>query len=584
MRQRTPIFEKTGMFFGKPPAVAIVVLAAVLAFAFGPVPATASALTGADAGSDTPQAAPKAVPRSQATAGSLSPAADAAAKAQSSAVLPPAFDAVVARAMKTFAVPGMGIAVVKDGKVVLAKGYGVRKLGEPAPVDAQTLFGIASNTKAFTATALGLLVEEGKIAWDAPVTRYLPWFQMWDPYVTREMTVRDLLVHRSGLGLGAGDLLIFPESIYSRRQILERLRFVKPATSFRGAYAYDNILYLAAGEVIEAVSGRTWEDFISERILKKAGMAWSRPRHSADAAGMNLAIPHAPLETGLAPLPPDENDNMNPAGGILSCAEDMAKWILVHLGEGKLADGTRLFAERTERELTAPVTPIGIVPPPAELAAQRMNFRGYALGFNVNDYRGRKMVSHTGGLSGYVSRLVMVPELEFGIVVLTNQESNEAYNSVIYAVLDHAMGVPATDWAQAYLKVRERGNTGTAEALKKAAAKRDAAARPSLPLADYAGTYEDAWYGPISIAFEGGKLVMSFTKTPGMVGDMEHWSRETFVVRWRDRELRADAYVTFTLDPDGAIVEARMKAFSPDTDFSYDFQDLLLKPARKQRE
>ena len=564
------------MFFGKPPAVAIVVLAAILAFAFGPVPATASALTGTDAGADILQPAPKAAPRGQATAGSLSPAAATAA-----AVLPPGFDAIVARVMKTFDVPGMGIAVVKNGKVVLAKGFGIRKLGDPAPVDAQTLFGIASNTKAFTATALGLLVEEGKIAWDAPVTRYLPWFQMWDPYVTREMTVRDLLVHRSGLGLGAGDLLIFPESIYSRRQILERLRFVKPATSFRGAYAYDNILYLAAGEVIEAVSGRTWEDFISERILKKAGMAWSQPRHSADAAGMNLAIPHAPLETGLAPLPPDENDNMNPAGGILSCAEDMAKWMLVHLGEGKLADGTRLFAERTERELTAPVTPIGIVPPPAELAAQRMNFRGYALGFNVNDYRGRKMVSHTGGLSGYVSRLVMVPELEFGIVVLTNQESNEAYNSVIYAVLDHAMGVPATDWAQAYLKVRERGNTGTAEALKKAAAKRDAAARPSLPLADYAGTYEDAWYGPISIAFEGGGLVMNFTKTPGMVGDMEHWSRETFVVRWRDRELRADAYVTFTLDPDGAIVEARMKAFSPDTDFSYDFQDLLLKPARR---
>ena len=536
------------------------------------------------AGADIPQATPKAAPRGQATAGSLSPAADAAAKAQSSAVLPPGFDAIVARVMKTFDVPGMGIAVVKSGKVVLAKGYGVRKLGEGALVDAQTLFGIASNTKAFTAAALGLLVEEGKIAWDAPVTRYLPWFQMWDPYVTREMTVRDLLVHRSGLGLGAGDLLIFPESTYNRRQILERLRFVKPTTSFRGAYAYDNILYLAAGEVIETVSGRTWEDFISDRILKKAGMAWSRPRHSADIAGMNVALPHAPLESGLAAQPPDENDNMNPAGGILSCAEDMAEWMLVHLNEGKLADGTRLFAERTERELTAPVTPIAIAAPPAELAAQRMNFRGYALGFNVNDYRGRKMVSHTGGLSGYVSRLVMVPELEIGIVVLTNQESNEAYNSVIYAVLDHAMGVPATDWTQAYLKVRERGNTGTAEALKKAAAKRDAAAGPSFPLADYAGTYEDAWYGPISIAFEGGKLVMSFTKTPGMVGDMEHWSRETFVVRWRDRELRADAYVTFTLDPDGAIVEARMKAFSPDTDFSYDFQDLLLKPVRKQRE
>jgi len=531
------------------------------------------------AGADIPQATPKATPRGQATAGPLSPAPAAAA-----AVLPPRFDAIVAQAMKTFEVPGMGIAVVKDGKVVLAKGYGVRKLGDPAPVDAQTLFGIASNTKAFTATALGLLVEEGKIAWDAPVTRYLPWFQMWDPYVTREMTVRDLLVHRSGLGLGAGDLLIFPESTYSRREILERLRFVKPATSFRSAYAYDNILYLAAGEVIEAVSGRTWEDFISERILKNVRMAATRQRHSADVAGRNVAIPHAPLETGLAAQPPDENDNMNPAGGILSCAEDMAKWMLVHLNEGKLADGTRLFSERTERELTSLVTPIGIANPPAELAALRMSFRGYALGFNVNDYRGRKMVSHTGSLSGYVSRLVIVPDLELGIVVLTNQESNEAYNSVIYAVLDQAMGVPPTDWAQAYLKVKERGIAGTAEALKKAAAKRDASARPSLPLADYAGVYEDAWYGPISIALEGGKLVMNFTKTPAMVGDMEHWSRETFVVRWRDRELRADAYVTFTLDPDGAIIEARMKAFSPDTDFSFDFQDLLLKPARKQPE
>ena len=558
-----------------------VVAFALLGFAVGLAGLSGLAVS-ASSGADTPQAAAKAAPRGQATASALSPAAGAAAKAQSAAgVLPAGFDALVARLMKTFEVPGMGIAVVKDGKVVLAKGYGVRKLGEPAPVDAQTLFAIASNTKAFTATALGLLVEEGKVAWDAPVIRYLPWFQMWDPYVTREMTVRDLLVHRSGLGLGAGDLLIFPESTYSRREILERLRFVKPATSFRGAYAYDNILYLAAGEVIAAVSGRTWEDFIGERILKKVGMAGSRPRHSADVAGMNVAIPHVPLETGIVPVPPDENDNMNPAGGILSNAEDMARWMLVHLGEGRLADGTRLFAAKTERELTSLVTPIAIADPPAELSAQRMNFRGYALGFSVNDYRGRKVVSHTGGLSGYVSRLVMVPELGLGIAVLTNQESGEAYNSVIYAVLDQAMGVPPTDWAQAYLKVNERGIAGTAEALKKAAAKRDAAARPSLPLADYAGTYEDAWYGPISIALEGGKLVMSFAKTPSMVGDMEHWSRETFVVRWRDRELRADAYVTFALNPAGTIDQAKMRAVSAETDFSFDFQDLLLKPVRK---
>jgi CubicO group peptidase (beta-lactamase class C family) len=515
----------------------------------------------------------------------LSPAADQGRPQSPASVLPSDFDALVSRAMKTFEVPGMAVAVVKDGKVVLAKGYGVRKLGEPAPVDARTLFGIASNTKVFTATALGLLVEEGKLAWDTPVTRYLRWFQLSDPYVTRELSVRDLLVHRSGLGLGAGDLLLFPETTYSRREIVERLRDVPLATSFRSAYAYDNVLYVTAGELIEAVSGRSWEDFISERILEKVGMATSRPRHSADAVHMNVAIPHAPLDTGITPQPIDENDNMNAAGGILSCAEDMAKWMLVHLDEGKLADGTRLFSERTGRELATIVTPIPISTPPAELAAQRMNFNGYGLGLRVNDYRGRKIVNHTGGLTGYVSRVLMVPELELGVAVLTNQESGEAYNSVIYAVVDQAMGAPPTDWVSSYLKVRDRGRKATGEALKKIEGKRDAAVKASLPLAAYAGTYQDAWYGPIVLTIEGSgdaaHLVMSFTKTPGMVGDMEHWSRETFVARWRDRELRADAYVTFTLDPDGSIVEARMKAVSPATDFSYDFHDLLLKPVKK---
>jgi CubicO group peptidase (beta-lactamase class C family) len=503
----------------------------------------------------------------------------------SAQVLPPNFDALVARAMKTFEVPGMSIAVVKDGKVVLAKGYGVRKLGEPAAVDAQTLFGIASNTKAFTATALGLLVEEGKIEWDAPVVRYLPWFQMSDPYVTRELTVRDLLVHRSGLGGGAGDLLLWPETTYSRHEIVRRFRSIPLARSFRYAYAYDNILYLAAGEVIEAVSGKPWEDFITERILKKVGMASSRPRHSADISGRNVAIPYSPLDTGLSPRAIEENDSVNPAGGILSCADDMAKWMLVHLNEGELPDGGRLITERTERELTTLVTPIAISDPPAELTTQRMNFNGYALGFRVNDYRGRKLVHHTGEIMSYVSWLVMVPELELGIAILTSQVSSEAYRSVIYTILDQAMGATPTDWVSAYLKVRDRRRASTAEAVKTAEAKRDAAAKPSLALADYAKTYEDAWYGPIVITLEGAgaaaHLVMSFAKTPGMVGDMAHWSRETFVVRWRDRELRADAYVTFSLGREGAIVEARMKPVSPDTDESYDFRDLLLKPQKR---
>jgi CubicO group peptidase (beta-lactamase class C family) len=499
------------------------------------------------------------------------------------AVLPPGFDALVARVMKTFDVPGMAVAVVKDGRVVLAKGYGVRKLGEPAPVDSQTLFGIASNTKAFTATALGLLVEAGRIDWDGEVTRYLPWFQMWDPYVTREMTVRDLLVHRSGLGLGAGDLLLWPETTYTRREIVGRLRFIRPATSFRSAYAYDNMLYIAAGEVIEAVSGVPWEDFVAERVLRPAGMTSSAPRHSASLAGRDVAIPHALIDGRPTPVGIDENDHMNPAGGIISCADDMAKWMLVHLAAGRLPDGTRLFSERTERQLSTLVTPIPITAPSPELAAQRMNFNGYALGFRVCDYRGRKLVNHTGGLSGYVSRVMMVPELGLGVAVLTNQESDEAYNSVIYAVLDQAMGAPPYDWAAAYVKVRERAAARTAESLKSEAAEREAAIPPSLPLAAYAQAYGDAWYGPIDIRLDGAKLVMSFAKSPDLVGDMEPWSRETFVVRWRDRGLRADAFVTFVLDPDGAVVEARMKPVSPDTDFSYDFQDLLLKPVAVKR-
>jgi CubicO group peptidase (beta-lactamase class C family) len=287
---------------------------------------------------------------------------------------PPDTDQWVARAMRTFDVPGLALAIVKDDGVVLAKGYGVRKLGDSTPVDARTLFGIASNTKAFTATALGLLVEEGKIDWDAPVVRYLPAFAMWDPFVTRELTVRDLLVHRSGLGLGAGDLLWWPESTYDRKEIARRLRFIRPATSFRTAYAYDNVLYLIAGELIETISGQTWEDFITARILAKVGMTGSNVHHSAAAAGGNVATPHARIDGTVRPIRPFESDNTNPAGGINSSAEDMAKWLRVQLSGGMLADGSRLFSAATARQLTSIVTPIPVGNPPPELAPLRMDF------------------------------------------------------------------------------------------------------------------------------------------------------------------------------------------------------------------
>ena len=506
-------------------------------------------------------------------------AAASFAHAQSTPAAPPAdLDQYVARAMRTFAVPGLALSVVKDGRVVVARGYGVRKLGEPAPVDARTLFGIASNTKLFTATALGLLVEERKIEWDAPVVRYLPAFQMWDPYVTRELTVRDLLVHRSGLGLGAGDLLWWPASTYDRKEIARRLRFIQPATSFRSAYAYDNVLYLVAGELIETISGQSWEDFVSSRILAKVGMDGSNVRHSAAAGNGNIAVPHAPINGVVRPISPFDSDNTNPAGGINAGADDMAKWLLVQLAHGRLADGSRLFSENTWRQLTTMVTPMPIGNPAPELAALRPNFRGYALGLNVLDYRGRKVLMHSGGLPGYVSRVMMIPDEGVGIAVLTNQESGEAFDAIAYRIADHYLGAPATDWVGAYQKVAARQEASSTDADRNTASARDGSSRPSLSPAKYAGTYVDAWYGDITITQEAEKLVMRFSHTPLLVGDMEHWQHDTFAVRWRDRELRADAFVTFALNPDGSIDQAKMRAMSPSTDFSFDFQDLLLRP------
>jgi CubicO group peptidase (beta-lactamase class C family) len=492
--------------------------------------------------------------------------------------LPRDFDAYVARVMKDFEVPGIAIAVVKDGRVLLAKGYGVRKLGEPAPVDAQTLFGIASNTKAFTATALGILVEEGKLQWDAPVINYLPWFQMYDPFVTREITIRDLLVHRSGLGLGAGDLLWWPTSTYDRKEIARRLRYIKPETSFRTAYAYDNVLYSVAGEVIEAVSGQTWEDFVSSRILARVGMTTSSVRHSAAAAGGNIATPHAAIDGRVRPIAPFGSDNVNPAGGINAGAADIAKWLMVQLDSGKLADGTRLFKPQTTFELWSIVTPyrVGRVPP--DLAAQQPNMAGYALGFEVRDYRGRKVVTHTGGLPGYVSRITLVPDERLGIAVFTNQEIGQAFQSITWRLLDHFLGAPPTDWQTVYRIRKARQDSIVAAQEQAAAAHRDTTSRPSLPLAKYAGAYRDAWYGDISIALENGKLVMRFSHSPPLTGDLEHFQYDTFIARWRDRELRADAYVTFALKPDGSIDHVKMAAVSPATDFSFDFQDLLLLP------
>jgi CubicO group peptidase (beta-lactamase class C family) len=504
-----------------------------------------------------------------------------AALAQTASVeLPQGLDDYVAQVMETFEIPGVSLAVVKDGETVLVKGYGVRRLGETTPVDEQTLFGIASNTKAFTATAIGLLVEDGKLDWDAPVVRYLPWFQLSDPYVTRELTIRDLLVHRSGLGLGAGDLLWWPPSTYDRREIARRLRHIPLSTSFRSTYAYDNVLYLIAGEVIEAVSGWSWEDFVAKRILAKVGMKGSTVRHAKSGDGANVATPHARVEGVVRPIKPFVIDNTNPVAGVNSNAEDMTRWLTVQLDSGRVAKGKRLFSRYTTHQLWTIVTPIPIRNPAPGLAALRPNFQGYALGFRVQDYRGRKIVTHTGYLPGYMSQVTMVPELKLGISVLTNQESGSAFRAITNRILDHYLGAPWTDWLATYKAVSERGAANVAAAERRAVSARDSTSRPSLPLKGYAGTYTDPWYGDVAIMYKDGKLVIRFDHTPVLVGDLVHYQYDTFLARWWDRELRADAYVTFAFNPDGSIDQVKMRPASPAVDFSFDFQDLLLSPSR----
>lgn len=480
--------------------------------------------------------------------------------------------------MEAFSVPGIAVGIVKDDELIYARGHGLRRFDGPETVDADTLFGIASNTKVFTATALGILVEEGKLEWDAPVVRYLPGFQMYDPWVTRHITVRDILVHRSGLGLGAGDLMFWPPTDFGRAELVERLRYIPPATSFRSAYAYDNVLYPVAAEIIAAVSGMSWEDFVAERILAPVGMASSDVRLSHPDSVPNAAMTHARVDGTVRAVSPYLGDAVNPAGGIFSNAEDMARWVMVQLDSGRVAGQDRAFGASVTREVWKPVTPMPFGSPPPELEPLRHDFQFYALGLGARDYRGEHMLTHTGGLPGYLSQVAFLPRRKLGVVVLTNQESGEAFNSITYHVLDHYMGAPEWDWIGGFTAVKERRDAAIAQIEANTASERDEMSTPSLSLDGYAGGYSDVWYGDIDITDEDGGLVIRFSRSADLVGDMVHWQHDTFLVRWRKRELRADAFITFTLTPEGGIDHATMLPASPLVDFSYDFQDLMLEP------
>jgi CubicO group peptidase (beta-lactamase class C family) len=488
--------------------------------------------------------------------------------------MPRDFDAEVRRALDLYQVPGLAIAVVQNGKVLLARGYGVRRLGDAAPVDAATYFQIASNTKAFTTALLAQLVDSGRIAWDDPVTTYLPWFQISDPWVTREFTIRDLVTHRSGLGLGAGDLLWF-HSQYGAEEVVRRLRAAKPVTSFRSSYAYDNVLYIAAGLVVEAVTGHRWGEVLQQRILTPLGMA-ATGSDIALMSSADAATPHGDSAGRVVVVPLDTIDNTLPAGGIVSNVTDLAKWMLVRLDSGRVPDGPRLFSARQAAEMWSAQTILPIATLPRPLAGLRPNFAAYGLGWVLRDYRGHKIVTHDGGLAGMTSRTILVPDMRLGIVMLTNAEQ-PVYAPLGFELLDHFMGAPRTDWVTAYHDILALARTMADSVQRARAAARDTASRPSLSLKRYTGRYADAMYGDASITLEGDHLVLRFGHSAAFVGDLAHWQYDTFVAHWRTAHIE-DAYVTFALHPDGSVEHFQMAAVSPLADFSFDYQDLLFEP------
>lgn len=504
--------------------------------------------------------------------------------AAAQAAPPEGFDARIEMLREQTGVPGMAVTIVEEGKTTLARGFGVRKLGESAPVDGATIFPTGSTGKAFTAAGLALLVDQGRIKWDDKVIDHLPWFRMYDPYVTREMTVRDLLVHRSGLGLGAGDLLFVPRTNLSRKESVKRLAHIKPATSFRSGYAYDNVLYMVAGQLIEEVTGQTWEAFTAEHLFKAGGMTVSTADDVSHFATANRAQPHARMNGGLRGAGDqemlDERDglgrNAAPAGGLAMSAEDMARWIRIQLGEGALPEGGRLYSEAAAKEMWTPVVLLPIQNLPEPFKATRPIMAGYALGWDVRDYRGHKIVSHGGAVFGSLTIVVLVPEKDVGFAIMVNAEEGHLIRGLMYELLDHYLGLPANGWPEkwaAFSKSRVEAGLAT---LKAAQAK-PAKVGPSLPIERYAGDYADPWYGRIEIRPAGDKLTIDFKSTPRMAGTLEHWQYDSFVTRFDDKSIEP-AYVSFGLDADGKVERITMKAVSPLADFSYDYHDLLFAP------
>jgi CubicO group peptidase (beta-lactamase class C family) len=468
-------------------------------------------------------------------------------------------DFYIAKAIKDWNVPGLAIAVVKDDSVVFAKGYGVKTIGKNDPVDTRTLFAIASLSKAFTSASLGMLVEEGKMKWDDKVTDHVPYFQLFDPYATREMTIRDLLCHRSGLVTFGGDLIWYGTN-YSRKEIIERIRYLKPKYSFRSSYGYQNIMFITAGEALYKVSGKTWDDFVKDRIFKPLGM--NETNTSVNTPADNVATPHTQHKGELITVPYRVVDNCGAAAAINSNVTDLSKWIKMWLSKDS---SKTLLKWSTKHEIWTPHTIIPISENGMRNIPSR-HFSAAALGWFTFDYQGKKILEHGGGMDGMISKICLVPEENLGFVILTNSISSLS-SALEYKVLDLYLGAKERDWSSEVLKRVKDFEIREKEEEKKKEEARVKNTKPSLPLEAYVGTFGGSMYGNVKVELENGNLIVRFLPTASFVGDIRHWHYDTFEIELRDPNL-PKGLVNFILDTDGKVTEMKVDIPNPDFDFT----------------
>jgi CubicO group peptidase (beta-lactamase class C family) len=453
-------------------------------------------------------------------------------------------DAYTTQAVKDWGAPGLAIAVVKDGRVVFAKGYGVLEHGKPAPVDTQTLFAIGSTTKAMTAMALAMLVDEGKVRWDDPVTKYLPSFQLSDPYVTREVTVRDLITHRAGLP-NADFLWAYNE--LPTDEIIRRLRYVRPAYSLRSSFIYQNIMYTVAGQVVAAASGMPWADFVRTRIFQPLGMTRTVASLAEASRASNVASPHGLLNDTLLVIKNRYVDPVAPAGAAWSSVADMSKWMRFVLDSGRV-DGKPLVQTRTFMEVVRPQ----VMVPPSEFypTAQltRPHWQTYGFGWFQQDYNGRKVDFHTGSIDGMVAIIGLMLDERLGVYVLSNLDHVEARHALMLKTFDLFIDAPPRDWSTELRKLYGDARAQAVAQRQRVEQQRVANTRPSLPLEKYAGTYSDSLYGTRKVTFENGVLRLRYS--PMYAATLEHWQYDTFRARLDDR-WDGFEQATFVIGGDG---------------------------------